>query len=260
MPALHLGEGVGKMNQTTTLKQKIDYGLDSPRELRHNVLYGAGGLVMGALLLYVGQGAPVGLLLGGICLLSGLTLCIMDVVLLWGSRVGKLRLRDEALSRIPWRGDERVLDIGCGHGLLLIGAAKHLTTGKAIGIDPWVQIDQADNSAAATLRNVELEGVSERAEVRNGDARDLPFDDASIDIVLSSWTLHFILDPDERAQALKEIERVLKPGGRAVLIDVDRVKEYEKFFRGKGWLDITRTGPNYLFVAPTHILSAVKPK
>ena len=247
------------MNQTTLI-QKPDYGLDSPREIRRNVTYGVGGLALGALLLYVGEGAPLGIFLGGLCVLSGLSLCIMDATLLWGSRVGKLRVRDEVLGQIPWRGDERVLDIGCGHGLLMIGAAKHLTTGKAIGVDPWVQIDQADNNAAATLRNAELEGVSEWVEVRNGDARDLPFDNASIDIVLSSWTLHFILEADERTQALKEIERVLKPGGRAILIDIDRVKEYEAFFRGKGWQDITKTGPKYLFVSPTYILTVVKPK
>jgi SAM-dependent methyltransferase len=250
---------INEMNQTT-LVQKPDYGLDSPRELRRNVIYGVGGLVMGTLLLLIGQGAPMGILLGGVCVLCGLALCGIDATLLWGSRVGKLRVRDEVLSQIPWRGDERVLDIGCGHGLLMIGAAKHLTTGKAIGVDPWVQIDQADNNAAATLRNAEIEGVSERVEVRNGDARDLPFDDASLDVVLSSWTLHFILDPDERQEALKEIERVLKPGGRVILIDIERVKEYEAFFRGKGWLDITKTGPNYLFVASTYILSAIKPK
>ena len=247
------------MNQTTLI-QKPDYGLDSPREIRRNVTYGVGGLALGALLLYVGEGAPLGIFLGGLCVLSGLSLCVMDATLLWGSRVGKLRVRDEVLGQIPWRGDERVLDIGCGHGLLMIGAAKHLTTGKAIGVDPWVQIDQADNNAAATLRNAELEGVGERVEVRNGDARDLPFDNASIDIVLSSWTLHFILEADERTQALKEIERVLKPGGRAILIDIDRVKEYEAFFRGKGWQDITKTGPKYLFVSPTYILTVVKPK
>ncbi|HEY3343010.1 MAG TPA: class I SAM-dependent methyltransferase [Anaerolineae bacterium] len=247
------------MNQLTTLSQKPDYGLDTPKELRRNAEYGVAGVILGALLLYVGEGAPAGIFLGGVCLLSGLTLCVIDAMLLRGSRVGKLRVRDEVLNQIPWRGDERVLDIGCGHGLLLIGAAKHLSTGKAIGVDTWVQIDQADNSAAATLRNAELEGVSERVEVRNGDARALPFDTTSVDIVLSSWALHFVLDPAERTQALTEIERVLKPGGRAVIIDVDRVKEYEKFFRSKGWQDVTKTGPNYLFVTPTYTLTVIKP-
>jgi arsenite methyltransferase len=57
------------------------------------------------------------------------------ILMRWGSRVGKLRLRDRLLDTVAWRGDEQVLDAGCGHGLLLLGAARHLTSGRAIGID-----------------------------------------------------------------------------------------------------------------------------
>ena len=77
--------------------------------------------------------------------------------MLWGSRVGKLRLRDKLIGSIPWRGDELVLDVGCGHGLLLIAAAKRLRGGKAISVDLWKNQDQADNSREATWRNVEIE-------------------------------------------------------------------------------------------------------
>ena len=65
-----------------------------------------------------------------------------------------------------------MLDVGCGHGLMLIGAAKRLSSGRAIGIDIWQDVDQANNSAAATRRNAELEGVS--VAVRDGDARRIP--------------------------------------------------------------------------------------
>jgi cyclopropane fatty-acyl-phospholipid synthase-like methyltransferase len=57
--------------------------------------------------------------------------------MLWGSKFVKFRLRDKWLNSISWCGDEKVLDIGCGHGLMLIGAAKRLRDGKAIGIDLW---------------------------------------------------------------------------------------------------------------------------
>src|SRR3546814_19951441 len=96
--------------------------------------------------------------------------------MLWGSKIGKVRLRDKVLATLPWRGDERVLDVGCGHGLMLAGAAQRLLTGRVIGIDIWRSEDQARNSPEATLRNMRLEGVSERVEVRTADARDLPFD------------------------------------------------------------------------------------
>ena len=111
----------------------------------------------------------------------------------WGSRVGKLQLPDRVLAKIPWHGDEQVLDVGCGHGLMVIGAAKRLSTGKATGIDIWEKEDQAGNSAAATQANVDREGVAARVELRDADARALPFADASFDVILSSWALHKII-------------------------------------------------------------------
>jgi len=70
------------------------------------------------------------------------------------------------LALIPWRGHERVLDVGCGRGLLPIGAAKHLTTGHATGIDLWSNVDMGSNSPEATHRNTAIEGVADRTTSR----------------------------------------------------------------------------------------------
>ena len=50
-------------------------------------------------------------------------------------KIGMFRHRDLILNLVPWRGDERVLDVGCGRGLLLVGTAKRFTSGSATGID-----------------------------------------------------------------------------------------------------------------------------
>ncbi len=250
------------MNHPTTpipRRLKLDYGLDSPKELRHNVRYGIMGVIMGPIILYIGQGAPLGLIIGLVSLGSGLLLFGISAVMVWGSRVGKLRLRDEVLGALSWRGTEIVLDIGCGHGLMLIGAAKHLTAGKAIGVDVWVQDQQVDNNMDAAMHNADLEGVAERVEVRYGDARDLPLDNASIDVVFSSWMIHFLMDPDDRLQVFKEINRVLKPGGRVVIIDFDRIDEIKSYFVSEEWLDVHKSKRYLLFVTPTHVLKATKP-
>src|SRR5690242_15723383 len=78
-------------------------------------------------------------------------LLLYGSVMLWSSLAGKKRVRDRLVAALALKGDEHVLDAGCGRGLALIGCAKQLTTGKVVGIDLWSAKDQSDNSADATL-------------------------------------------------------------------------------------------------------------
>lgn len=149
-------------------------------------------------------------------------------------RFGKLRHRDALLSLVDWRGDESVLDIGTGRGLLLIGAAKKLRDGKAIGIDIWRKQDMVGNSPEGALLNARLEGVSEKVEVRDEDIRNTSFQSGSFDVVLSNLCLHNISGRSERDKACLEIVRVLKPGGVAVISDGFHTKDYRQVFRKEG--------------------------
>ncbi len=246
------------MNNTSNQPVHPDYGIDFPKELRRNGLYGLGGIVMGLCLELLASGGSLGVLLGTISLISGIVLVITVSLSYLASKKGKLGMRDQILAQVPWRGNEQVLDIGCGRGLMLIGAAKHLKTGMAFGVDIWLADSQWHNAIEATLSNATLEGVSDRVKVRQADARDLPFDNNTFDVVLSSWAIHTLIDPEERTQALKEIARVLKPGGRVILVDFDFVKEYVRFFEEKNWTGVKQSGANRMFVTPTYTLSAMK--
>ena len=247
------------MSQTPALPRKPDYGIDNPRDLRRNALYGLAGLIMGPVLLWLAQGGTFGLLLGGIALVCGVLLIAIVGIQIRGSKVGKVLLRDKLLNAHPWRGDEKVLDIGCGTGLMLIGAAKHLTTGKVTGIDMWLEADLSPNRPEITLQNAVIEGVGDRVDVRRADARELPYDSNSFDVVMSSWVIHLTMNDEQREHILKEIERVVKPGGRIILVDIDRVDEYKHYFDMKNWQNVTKTGPYYLFVTASYALTAVKP-
>jgi arsenite methyltransferase len=74
------------------------------------------------------------------------------------TRHGKFRVWSEILDALHLRGDERVLDMGCGRGAVLIAVARRLTTGRVTGVDLWSTHDQSGNAREVTLRNAALEG------------------------------------------------------------------------------------------------------
>ncbi|HUI31946.1 MAG TPA: class I SAM-dependent methyltransferase [Candidatus Acidoferrales bacterium] len=147
-------------------------------------------------------------------------------------RFGKLRHRDALLSLVDWKGNETVLDVGTGRGLLLIGAAKR--AGKTVGVDIWRKQDMANNAPEGALHNSELEGVRDKIEIRNEDIRKTSFPSGSFDVVLSNLCLHNIKGKEGRDQACREIARVLKPGGTAVISDGGFTKAYRDVFRNEG--------------------------
>lgn len=150
---------------------------------------------------------------------------------------GKRSVWKELLDELDLRGDELVLDIGCGRGAVLISAAHRLPRGRATGVDIWRLRDQTGNSRAATQHNALVEGVSERVEVVDADARDLPFPPDSFDVVLSSLALSNIGASDERARALGEAVRVLRPGGRIRIVD-DRAGRFAPVLADAGCVDV----------------------
>lgn len=161
-----------------------------------------------------------------------LALCIRLVIYV---KIGKFAQRDAILSKVSWKGNEMVLDIGTGRGLLMIGAAKRLTVGKSIGIDIWRQEDMANNSLEMTMRNVQLEGVADKVEIRSEDICKTSFSSDSFDVVISNLCLHNIASKTQRDGACREINRILRSGGTAVIGDLfHRINEYSDIFKQEG--------------------------
>jgi len=195
-----------------------DYILQIPPHVRKIVavglLSGLGGIGLLFSLPETQRSIAYFLLIIGI-LAVVVTLMLMVVT---GSR-GRLQARQTMMNAIAWRGDEKVLDVGCGNGFLLLEAAKHLTSGEAIGIDVWS--DDAGQQSADVLRhNAQIEGVASRIDLQNIDARKLPFEAETFDVILSSLALHHMGSGADRKQALQEMIRVLKPGGVILLYDM----------------------------------------
>jgi ubiquinone/menaquinone biosynthesis C-methylase UbiE len=188
----------------------------------------------------------------------GLGFLVIGSVMVWSSRVAKLQLRDRLLDSLALRGDERVLDVGCGRGLLAIGAAKRLKNGKVIGIDVWSPFDLSGNTPEAAKANAKIEGVAEKVRIENGDAQKLVYPDNHYDVVVSSLALHNIPEHDARVQAVREILRVLKPGGKLAIFDLFRTGEYAEVLRSSGAKDVELSKPTFLWCVPGRSLTARK--
>ena len=215
-----------------------NYGLDAPVAVRNMLIVAALGIIsLITRLLGVWSRQDVIAVIARPLMIAGPTCGAMALWMIYDSKIGKIRERETYLDKIDWNGHERVLDVGCGLGLFLIAAAKRLSTGRAVGIDKWQQEDLSGNNAAGTLRNAMIEGVADKVEVHTGDARKLPFPDASFDVVLSSNALHNIYNAGERQTALREIARVLAPGGRVLIVDVRHISKYAATLRDAGLTD-----------------------
>lgn len=108
----------------------------------------------------------------------------------------------DLLDRVALNGAESILDVACGTGIVARLAAQRGHSGRLVGIDL--------NSAMLATARTKSAGI----EWVEGSALELPFDDQSFDVVLCQLGLQFFPD---RPLALKEMVRVLKPGGRAGL-------------------------------------------
>ena len=239
---------------------RTDYGIDAPPVVRNLAIGGVASLIVGiAALRSLSEPRWLALIIGYWGMFTGAIMLLQPILMIWSSKVGKLRMRKMLIDSLNLKGNETVLDVGCGRGLLLNEAARRLTSGKAIGVDLWQSEDQSGNRPEVTLENARAEGVAERVEVRPGDMRELPLPDHSVDVVISSMAIHNVREKEGRAQAIHEINRVLRPGGQISLLDFLATDEYLATLQALGWKDVQRSGLSFTMIPPVRVINGRKP-
>lgn len=155
---------------------------------------------------------------------------LITVLLSYGMDRGwKVRLID----MLKLKGDERALDLACGTGDITFALGEKLPAGEALGLD----ITKGMIEIAERKR---LERNIPNVSFQLGDIMDMPFADASFDCVTCGYALRNVPDVE---LALREIKRVLKPGGR--LISLDFAHPDSRIYR---WLYL-----NYLVVVGSSV-------
>jgi arsenite methyltransferase len=251
----------------TPTNEKPDYGIDAPAVMRNLFLIGGACLLLGIFGPHRLHLGPVEILpRPGFLWIAAFLLGEGCLFLLY-VKVGKFKHRDFMLNIHSWRGDEQVLDVGCGRGLLLAGAAKRILSldpdqigaGHATGIDVWSNVDMGGNSSAATLHNLTLEGVAHRCTLLSQPAQEMAFPDESFDVIVSNLCLHNIYEKLPRLLALHHIVRVLKPGGIALISDYKRTAEYAAEFVSLGLIVEKKRGSFLTTFPPLTVVIACKP-
>ncbi|WP_406470467.1 class I SAM-dependent methyltransferase [Streptomyces sp. NBC_01615] len=161
---------------------------------------------------------------------------------------GKLRIWRRELDQVDLKGNEQLLDLGCGRGAVLIEAARRLPTGHAVGVDLWSGRDQSGNRPEVTLANAAAAGVADRVEVHTADMTALPFADGSFDVVTSALAIHNIPSAEGRYRAVDEAMRVLRPGGQLLVADFWNMASKYAAHIGQGTLH--GLGPGYWYGGP----------
>ncbi|GAO99308.1 class I SAM-dependent methyltransferase [Fructobacillus ficulneus] len=209
-----------------TLKNK---GLDAPLV---PISYIVGGLIAAGFGLAFKQSYSGALW----TVLYGLAMVLAGGIFVHTSIRGKGLIWDSILKQIQINPTDQVLDLGTGHGLVLLKfAAKLSASGHATGIDFWRQSDQSANSLQNTQAIIAEQGFSEIAEVLTADMTDLPFANQTYNFVVSSMAIHNIKPAAARKKALKEAVRVLAKNGILIIVDTGHHKhEYIAVLKSLG--------------------------
>lgn len=106
-----------------------------------------------------------------------------------------------------------IVDVGCGPGYLISFIAKKIPQAHIVGVDI------SEEMLSTASKNLSPLGFGEKVEFRKGESQSLSFENASVDNVVSTLSLHHWSDPK---RAFQEIHRVLKPGGQFLVLDMRR--------------------------------------
>jgi demethylmenaquinone methyltransferase/2-methoxy-6-polyprenyl-1,4-benzoquinol methylase len=159
-------------------------------------------------------------------------------------------MRNAGIELLRPKPAECILEIGFGTGHSLVSLAKSVGPGGKV-----VGLDLSDKMAKLTKENLARSGLLERARIRCGDATQLPYAAGSMDGVFMSFTLE-LFDTPEIPKVLRECKRVLRPGGRIVVVGMSKEGPKDPLVNVFEWTH--KHFPKFLDCRPIYVRRAIE--
>ncbi|MCA9935385.1 MAG: methyltransferase domain-containing protein [Ardenticatenaceae bacterium] len=151
----------------------------------------------------------------------------------WG-KLTESKARDRCLELAAIQDGEVVLEVAVGTGLTFYEVLQHNRNGRVEGIDLTPEmLAQAQQKAAQTGHS--------NYDLRVGDAYKLDYDDAAFDVLINNYMFDMLPEADF-SQVLAEFQRVLRPGGRLVLVNMAKATHWYQTL----WETMYRIQPRWL--------------
>ena len=158
-------------------------------------------------------------------------------------------MREAGLVKLAATPGEHILEIGFGTGHCLVDLAKSIgPTGKVFGIDI------SENMVSIARELMEKSQIADRVEVQRADAEALPYSENSMDAIFMSFTLE-LFDTPEIPGVLAQCKRILRPGGRIVVVGVSKEGKQGIIIKAFEWTH--RHFPNLMDCRPIYVARAL---
>ncbi|MEA3338762.1 MAG: methyltransferase domain-containing protein [Chloroflexota bacterium] len=162
---------------------------------------------------------------------------------------GERKFREAGLQKFNAQEGERVLEVGFGTGHCIVALAQSVgSSGQVYGLDI------SEGMCKITQSRVEETGLSDRVELKLGDAANLPFETNFLDAIFTSFTLE-LFDTPEIPVVLRQCQRVLKSNGHICVVAMSKEGKDSALMRLYEWAH--ERFPNYVDCRPIYVQRAL---